>query len=107
MIGHILVDTITKVNYSRNEGGDFVYSTQETLNCRFREINDLTRANGREEFSCDALVHFAPDTVVKLGDIFEYGDDHYRVSDITKARALGGSDIKFIKCGLIRHRQVS
>lgn len=108
MINHLLVDTVTKVTASRNEGGDFVYGATASIPCRFREINDITRGvDGREELDADAMVHVSSDSGVEVGDILAYGSDYYRVDVITKARRLGSTNVEFIKCLLVRHRQVS
>ena len=107
MIEHWLVDTINKVEFSRNNYGDYVYTSQEAKNCRFREINDLTFPGQREEFDCDAIVHFALSEDVKLGDIYLYGGVAYKVNQMTKARKGGQTQVEFIKCALVRHRVIS
>jgi hypothetical protein len=108
MIDHLLVDTITKMPSTRDEYGDIIYSSGVQMPCRFREINSLNRAvANKEELDCDALVHFAADASVELGDVFIYGNTYYRVDSMVKARAGGSTAVEFLKCGLLRHRQVS
>ena len=100
-----LVDSITKMNYSRNADGDIVNSTSEGVSCLFREMNELSYGNNRESLDADAVVWFERDASVGLGDIYIYDGEYYRVNEIIKARRMG--DKQFIKCGLVRHRQVS
>jgi hypothetical protein len=108
MIDHLFVDIVTKITASRNEGGDFVYGAQTDIPCRFREINDITRGvDGREELDADAMVHLPSDCGVVLGDILIYSGEYYRVDTITKARKMGSTNVEFLKCLLLRHRQVS
>jgi len=107
MIEHWLVDTIERVVFTRNKYGDYVYQSKETKNCRFREINSLTTPANREEFDCDAVVHFAAAEDVRLGDIYLYDGIAYKVSEIVRARRGGSTNVEFIKCALVRHRQIS
>lgn len=108
MIENFLVDSITRVSSSRNRFGDIVYGASEVFRCRFREINDLTRSvDGREQLQCDALVHFDSKAGISIGDILVYNGAYYRIDSIVKARRGGSTNIEFIKCGLLRHRQVS
>jgi len=107
MINHFLIDTISKVAFSRNKFGDYVYISDSDINCRFREINDLTQTNNREEFNCDAMVWFSADETVNLGDLFIYEGVGYKVDQMVKARRGGSTKVEYIKCGLLRHRQVS
>lgn len=108
MIGHLLIDEVTKIATTRNEYGDFVLGESETINCRFREINDITRGvDGREELDADAMIHVATDSSVELNDILSYQGNGYKVTEITKARRGGETGVQFKKCLLTRERGIS
>lgn len=102
-----LNDSCTYFEPSRNEYGDFNYGVGTVLNCRAREINDLTRGNDyREELDADAMFWFLPNSIVQLGGIILYRDNYYRIDTITEARKFD-TEVHFKKCLVVRHRQVS
>lgn len=108
MIESWLVDTITKITTTRNKWGDTVFGSESDINCRFREITDFNRSsNNREEVDADAMIWFAGNHSVALGDIYEYDGQRYRVDKITKARRGKQTNVEFIKCEVIKHRQIS
>lgn len=103
MISNLLVDTGYLITSRTNEGGDLIQEESAQVTCRFREINDLSFQNGRDQLNADAMVWFAAGTSVALGDIFLYGNDYYRIDQMLPARG-DSSEVEFIKCGLMRHR---
>lgn len=104
-----LVQSCYKVSKSRNAYGDIEYGSTESLSCLYRDISQLQIANAnREDVDVDGIFWFEPDSEVERGDIILFDGEYYRIDKITKARArLTDNSVHFLKCEVMRQRQVS
>jgi hypothetical protein len=107
MISHWLIDECTFFTTTRNEYGDIVYGSPVVRKCRVREINDITRAEYREQLDADLMIWFAGTENVKINDVFIYQGDYYRIDEINKARKGFQTNIEFLRCLVSKQRQVS
>lgn len=103
IITHILKQTATVITTEYNVYGDQQLVSSETYPCRFRYITDLDRNINRDELNGDALVWFESDVPITEGDIINVDDKYWRIMRLTKARALEGETIEFLKALVDRH----
>lgn len=104
-----LVETATKVTTTINEDGDVNYGSTSSSPCLYRDISLLNQVQNRNEVSIDGLLWFGPDENVVKGDIYYHSDEGYlRVVKVTKAKRLvADNSHQFIKCEVIKERQIS
>lgn len=108
MLERYFVDECELVETTRNDFGDEVQDTIETLKCRWRDITLLRRGSHQDSSDADALIHFPAGTAVDRGSILKYKGEYYQVDDITFAKKLGSTQVEFIKCGVnITHLGIS
>ena len=100
MLERYLVQEGKLITPTRNKYGDYEDESSEVVACRFRYITTLRRATHQEIRDADAMVWFAPDTTVSIGQPFYFEGVYFQIERINKARRLGGSDVQFIKCDL-------
>lgn len=100
MLDDYLVQTCKLVSPTRDEYGDYIDGVGTELACRFREITTVRRTTHREENDADAMIWFAADAPVAIGNIILFEGVNYQLERLTKARRLGESDVQFIKCDL-------
>jgi len=100
MLTQHLVDECELVETTRNDFGDEILESVETLACRWRNITLLRRGSHMDGSDADSLVHFEPDAPVFRGAILKYQGEYYQVDDITYAKKLGSTEVQFIKCGV-------
>lgn len=99
MLDEYLVDTCSRITSSRNIYGDLVGDAGVDVPCRWRPIDNISTATGdnREEKTADAMVWFTPTENIKPGDVLEFEGERYRVTQVTKAKRLGESEVQFLK----------
>lgn len=100
MLEEYLVQTCQLITATRNEYGDYIEGVTTTLDCRFREISTINRSSHVELADADAMIWFAPDTEIAIGNIILFDGVHYQIERLTNARRLGESETQFIKCDL-------
>lgn len=98
MLESYLVQTCEKVIPTRSRYGDYILNTVATLSCRFRFIVTERRASHQEVQNADAMVWFAPDTSIAIGDLLRFDGQYYQVERLNKARKLGSTQVEFLKC---------
>ena len=106
MLEHAFVTTAVKILTTRNEWGDFVGSGSSTLKCRFRETTSLVKNNQLEEITTDALAHFPADAPIDEESILLIEGHYFRAVKVIKAKALGSTQVQFLKAYLVRTREV-
>lgn len=104
-----LVQSCRKVTKTRNDYGDIEYGATTVLSCLYRDISSLQIGNAnREEVDVDGMFWFEPDSGVARGDIILFEGEYFRIEKIIKARArLSDNTVHFLKCEVMRQRQVS
>lgn len=102
-----MLHTAYKVSYTRNAYGDYVTSTETTLKCHFREINQQVTDNNDETIQSDAMAWFEPDAGIDRKSIVRIQGMYYRVERIIKARKLHNSNVQFLKCELLKYGVIS
>lgn len=104
-----LVETATKVATTINENGDVQYGTTSSSACLYRDITTLNQVQNRNEITIDGFLWFGAAESVARGDIYYHPDEGYlRISRVTKAKRLvADNSHQFIKCEVIRQRQLS
>ena len=104
-----LVETASKVAVTRNEYGDINYGSTTTSACLYRDITLLSVGANREQITNDGLLWFGPTESVAKGDIYYHADEGYlRIVKVTKAKRLvADNSLQFIKCEVVKHRQIS
>ena len=104
-----LVETASKVAVTRNEYGDLNYGSSTTSDCLYRDISILSEAGNKEQITIDGLLWFGASESVAKGDIYYHSDEGYlRIVKVTKAKRLvADNSHQFIKCEVVKHRQIS
>ena len=104
-----LVETATKVTITINADGDIDYGSTSSSACLYRDISVLNHPANRGEVTIDGLLWFGAAENVKRGDIYYHSSEGYlKIEKIIKAKRLVADNaLKFIKCEVSRHRQVS
>lgn len=100
-IDHLLVDDCEIVEMARNIYGDYLDTDDATSEkCRFREISTVERGDHSEMNDSDAMLWLSPDTVAVKGSFVKYDGVYYQIEKLNKARPMGSTDVKFVKCDL-------
>jgi hypothetical protein len=104
-----LVETATKVVTTINEDGDVNYGATSSSACLYRDMSTLHSFQNRNEVSIDGLLWFGPTETVAKGDIYYHPDEGYlKVVKVIKAKRLvADNTTQFIKCEVIKQRQIS
>lgn len=104
-----LVETASKVAVTRNEFGDINYGATTTSDCLYRDISLLSQSGNREQVTIDGLLWFGSSESVEKGDIYYHSSEGYlRIVKITRAKRLvADNTLQFIKCEVIKIRQIS
>lgn len=105
----LLIESATKYDVTRNEYGDVVYGATSSVDCLYRDISLLQQSGNRENINIDGLLWFKADEAVEKGDIYYHSNEGYlRIEKITKAKRLvADNTLQFIKCEVIKQRQIS
>lgn len=104
-----LVQTAYLITATRNKYGDIEFGAQTELACLYRDISllDINVVN-REEVDVDGIFWFKADSGVEQGSVILFEGVYYRVERIVKARRrVADNSLQFIKCEVLRQRQVS
>lgn len=104
-----LVETASKVTVHKNQYGDINYGTSTSVPCLYRDISVINQLQNKYEVGIDGLLWFGPAENVAKGDIYYHSDEGYlQVVRITKAKRLVADNTwQFIKCQVIKQRQIS
>jgi hypothetical protein len=104
-----LVETATKVAVTRNEYGDINYGSTTSSACLYRDISILSEGANKEQINIDGILWFGASENVNKGDIYYHADEGYlRIVKITKAKRLVADNSRqFIRCEVVKHRQIS
>lgn len=104
-----LVETAQKVVTTYNEYNDIQYGATTTTNCLYRDISSFAENANREEVQLDGILWFDSTETVARGDIYYHPSEGYlQIVNITRAKTLVTDDtLQFIKCGVIKQRQIS
>lgn len=104
-----LVETATKVAITTNADGDINYGSTTTSACLYRDISSLQVGSFREQVSIDGLLWFDGTESVVRGDIYYHPSEGYlRVMKVIRAKRLVADDsLQFIKCEVVKQRQIS
>jgi len=107
MIDDFLVDTIAKINITKNEYGDLVFNNTATnYKGRFLNHTGIIQDSEMEEQGADAIIHIEKSAEVTKGDILLYGSDLYRVIKLVKAKRGKQTNIMFLKCYVEEHKPI-
>lgn len=104
-----LVETATKIAITKNEYGDDVWGATSSSACLYRDISSIQQISNRVEVGIDGLLWFGAGESVARGDVYYHSSEGYlRIERVTKAKRLVADDsLQFIKCEVMRTRQVS
>jgi hypothetical protein len=104
MLEEYLVEECQLITPTYNKYGRRVYSSTETLSCKFRSISSLNRNTNTETTDCEGIFHFAPSNEDKivLGAILQFEGITYEIDRVIEAKRLGESLIQFIKAEVSR-----
>jgi hypothetical protein len=108
-LDRFLVETATKVTTTINEDGDINYGGTTSSSCLYRDISTLNHVANRQEVNIDGLLWFGAGENVSKGDIYYHADEGYlQITRITKAkRLIADNSPQFIKCEVLKQRQIS
>lgn len=108
-LDHLLVETATKIAITTNADGDINYGATTSSACLYRDISTLNQAVNREDVTIDGLLWFGASENVIKGDVYYHPDEGYlRIHRIVNAKTLVTDNVhKFIKCEVLKMRQVS
>lgn len=108
-LDRFLVETATKVVTTINEDGDLNYGSTTSSACLYRDISAISHIPNRDEVNLHGILWFAADESVVKNDIYQHPDEGYlQVVTITRAkRLLADNTTQFMKCGVIKIRQIS
>lgn len=95
-----MYNTAYKVTTTRNSYGDYTASGSTALPCHFRDITQVGSNDGNEQFDCDAMAWFEPDSGIAKNDILQIDGSHYQVDRVVRARKLRSKEVQFIKTEL-------
>lgn len=98
MLDEYLVDECELIGTTRDDFGQEITGTTQTLACRWRDMTRTNRGSNTDVNDADSLVHFKASAPVKRGSILLFDGDHYQVDKITKAKRLGETEKQFLKC---------
>lgn len=98
MLESYMVDSCQLIETTRDDFGQEISGTTQTLNCRWRDITDLRRGAHTETSDATAQVWFPAGTPIERGTILLYNGEHYQVVRITQAKRLGETTPQFVKC---------
>lgn len=87
---------------SRNRFGDWVYGSEATVSCHFREISTVRRGSNMEINDSDAMLWVPAGTSIDSGSMVKFDGKFYEVQRTTDARRLSEATVQFIKCDLKR-----
>ncbi len=102
-----MLHTAYKVNYTRNEYGDYIATSSTEIKCHFRYINEVITNTTNEMIQSDAMAWFEPDSGLGINDLVLVDGNHYRIEKLIKARKLRNSDVQFLKASLSRYGVIS
>lgn len=104
-----LVETTTKVITTVNEYGDVTFGNITSSACLYRDISSLNQIQNRNEIQIDGILWFGASEIVARGDIYYHPDEGYlQITRVTRAKRLvADNSLKFIRCEVIKQRQIS
>jgi hypothetical protein len=104
-----LVETATKIATTITEDGDINYAGGTASACLYRDISTLNHVQNRNEIAINGLLWFDPTESVVKGDVYSHPDEGYlQIVKVTRAKRLvADNSVQFIKCEVIKQRQIS
>lgn len=108
-LDRFLVETAQKVTTSVDANGDIQYGSTAPVACLYRDISSLSHNQNRNDVLIDGLLWFKADQAVEKKDVFYHADEGYlQITRIVKAKRLVADNTRqFIKCEVIKQRQIS
>lgn len=108
-IDHLLVETATRYEVTKNEYGDINYGATSSEACLYRDISTLNQVANRNEVSIDGILWLGAASPAVKGDIYYHASEGYlKLMKRIKAKTLVTDDVtKFLKFEVAKQRQVS
>jgi hypothetical protein len=103
-----LVESCTIIPKTVNRYGDDVWGTPVTTRCLYRDISTLHQVNYQESVTIEGIFWFPPTSTAIKGRFVSYGGEFFEIMKVIKGkRTMLDNTIDFLKCEVIRVRQIS
>jgi hypothetical protein len=103
-----LVESCTIIPKISNRYGESDWGVPVTERCLYRDISTLRQSGYMENVSIDGIFWFVPSTTARKGRFVSYGGEFFEIMRVIKGKRLMlDNSIDFIKCEVIRVRQIS